>query len=87
MSATQLGLRDGFEEGAVHRFERQPGRGRGQVTPPQPFLGNRSQVGARLSGRCCGPAVSSVYLCVKPYVTSHWFFVLGVIFCLGFGLF
>lgn len=80
------GLGDGCGEGAVGGFERQLGRGRGQDTPPQPFLGNRPWEGARLSGGCCGPAVFFMYVCVKPYVTSHWFFVLGVIFCSFFVL-
>lgn len=80
------GLRDGCGEGAVGGFERQLGRGRGQDTPPQPFLGNRPWEGARLSGGCCGPAVFFMYVCVKPYVTSHWFFVLGFIFCSFFVL-
>lgn len=65
-------------------FERQPRRARGQDTPTQPFLGNSLAPSQGLSGSCCGPAVCSVYVCVKPYVTSYWFFVLGFIFGLVF---
>lgn len=71
---------DGFGEGAASGFERQPGRGRGQATPAQPFLGNRPQEGARLSGGCCGPARCSVYVRVKPYVTIIGSLLWGLLF-------
>lgn len=54
-----------------------------QDTPSQLFHGHRPREGASFPSGSCGPAVCSMYVCVKPHVTSHWFFVLGVLFLLA----
>lgn len=75
----QLWDLSGFGEGAAGGSEMQPGGGAGRTPHPSPSL-EIGPGGSRVSGGCCGPATCSVYLCVKRYVTTHWFFVLGFMF-------
>lgn len=75
----QLWDLSGFGGGAAGGSEMQPGGGAGRTPHPSPSL-EIGPGGSRVSGGRCGPATCSVYLCVKRYVTTHWFFVLGFMF-------